>query len=216
MTPEELKAIQDRVILVGTGEWFYNFAPGCIQPHSVMYKTRNGMSAICSTTYANESSRNDAEFIAHARQDVPALLNEVEKLNLQLREITAYVDKLIGDARDMEKQVADANLKVSELQKTIENALNVLGPVAPKSKGCTCEGCVAEIAEAIEILGKTKNPKSEALCVPCGRIFAGDACPICGLKQKCSNSRATNFDHRWSEAKDGLRYCYDCYQTEKV
>jgi hypothetical protein len=35
-------------------------------------------------------------------------------------------------------------------------------------------------------------------------------------KRKCPSSRTSNFDHRWSEPKDGLRHCHDCYQTEKV
>jgi hypothetical protein len=39
----------------------------------------------------------DADFIAHAREDIPALIAEIESLQAQLADLQAKYDKLAGD-----------------------------------------------------------------------------------------------------------------------
>lgn len=81
MTPERLEAIRQRVEKATQGPW--NFEGNKWQDGYVIYSPikrgfHNNGGEVAEVDDSYEPS--DAEFIAHAREDVPALLAEVERL----------------------------------------------------------------------------------------------------------------------------------------
>ncbi|MGN7387780.1 hypothetical protein [Sporosarcina sp. SAFN-015] len=72
LTTQDLEAIRKRAEAATVGPWKYNDQHGYLAPVTPQRE-------ICAIT--NEITRYyDAEFIAHAREDIPALLAEVERL----------------------------------------------------------------------------------------------------------------------------------------
>ena len=92
MTSLDLAAIRQRVEKATDGPWNTGFdyekndpivlAPGYIE-HTIDYTL-------------TEHGKADAEFIAHAREDIPALLDEIDRLNAtiqRVREIARQMDE---------------------------------------------------------------------------------------------------------------------------
>lgn len=84
MTPEELEAIKARAEAATPGPWFYDpdndvrtEAGSIYETHGAFGRYKTDCLTSGNGSYFNHS---DGEFIAHARQDVPALVAEVEKL----------------------------------------------------------------------------------------------------------------------------------------
>ncbi|MGE7114747.1 hypothetical protein [Lysinibacillus sp. NPDC047702] len=75
MKQEQLNAIKERVAKTSTGEWECRYLGHSRPQYSVMTETEY---------VAHIYDVNDAEFIAFAREDVPALVAEVERLNNQI------------------------------------------------------------------------------------------------------------------------------------
>lgn len=70
MKPEELQAIRERLAKTTPGPWSY-LVPGSVGAHGYVL-------------FYHVSNR-DAEFVCHAREDVPKLLREVERLRQLLK-----------------------------------------------------------------------------------------------------------------------------------
>ena len=96
MTSLDLAAIRQRVEKATEGPWNTGFdyekndpivlAPGYIE-HTINYTLTEG---------GLEHGKADAEFIAHAREDIPALLDEIDRLNAtiqRVREIARQMDE---------------------------------------------------------------------------------------------------------------------------
>ena len=107
MTSLDLAAIRQRVEKATEGPWNTGFdyekndpivlAPGYIE-HTVDYTLTEG---------GLEHGKADAEFIAHAREDIPALLDEIDRLNAtiqRVREIARQMDEY--SHRECDKWVA--------------------------------------------------------------------------------------------------------------
>ncbi|MCG7345364.1 hypothetical protein MHZ92_14590 [Sporosarcina sp. ACRSL] len=83
LTTEQLEAIRKRAEAATVGEWEY-FNPR-LYSHSIV---KSG--DIDGRSIAKEISREaDGEFIAHAREDIPALLAEVERLQAAYEDMTS-------------------------------------------------------------------------------------------------------------------------------
>ena len=86
MTTEELEAIAARAAAATPGPWIGGRAASLLTPrfvYEVAY--RRDLEARDSWT----AWEHNAEFIAHTREDIPALLAEVERLQVALREIVS-------------------------------------------------------------------------------------------------------------------------------
>jgi hypothetical protein len=59
----------------------------------------------------------DAEFIAHAREDIPALLAEIDRLRSQVAEITSLTRDTDGDDLD-----PDSEIPVGEIHRALHDA----------------------------------------------------------------------------------------------
>lgn len=88
MTHEQLEAIRKRAEKATEGPWNYYFTHG-ISVKSESKEILDDEVGVIRYT--------DAEFIAHAREDIPALLAEVERLKAQLSE----AESLLSEAHDM-------------------------------------------------------------------------------------------------------------------
>ncbi len=80
MTREQLKAIRDHVEAATPGPWEAGTAFCCPDCGWVDGPKRTVCPVYEGTKRTHTLDANDAEFIAHAREDVPALLMEVERL----------------------------------------------------------------------------------------------------------------------------------------
>lgn len=86
ITKEQLEEIRKRTEAVGGARWFvsdrtdvsYEYPPGSCEVHSV-----------CMT-----SGNVYADFIANARQDIPALLEHIAQLERKLAEATLILDRV--------------------------------------------------------------------------------------------------------------------------
>jgi hypothetical protein len=92
LTQSRLEATRERADKATAGRWYY--VPIVNSPE--FYIGDDGHEGIAESVFVKE----DAEFIAHARQDIPLLLAEVERLRRELSFI-ANVD-LTKNAVDIE------------------------------------------------------------------------------------------------------------------
>ena len=79
LTPAQLEAIRKRAEAATEGKWFTDDAE--------LYVSADGYVEV-----AEAYEKADAEFIAHSREDIPALLAEVERLRTALIEIADIDD----------------------------------------------------------------------------------------------------------------------------
>lgn len=87
MTEQELQAIKERVAAATPGPWYYNNAHVATK-EGVAGGYPPNEASVCELYdgeyIENKNGVNDARFIAHARQDVPVLVEEVERLRKAL------------------------------------------------------------------------------------------------------------------------------------
>jgi hypothetical protein len=84
MTKEELQAIKDRCEKATPGSWvsIADIRPGVTVDNPQNTDIKRGYVGYGHLLTINKyvGNMNDAEFIANARQDIPALLEEIERL----------------------------------------------------------------------------------------------------------------------------------------
>jgi len=102
MTHEELEAIEAREAAATPGPWvcwdeaiMSTAKPQC-EAECVLWADANSGTDGGRIFYTRDE---DAEFIAHARQDVPALLAEVKRLKAEAERLTRERDAAVGDLR---------------------------------------------------------------------------------------------------------------------
>lgn len=94
ITPEQIAEIKARTEKATPGPWIEVSHGNTVKSHGVDSLTGNVCSAISPRT-------QNAAFIAHARQDIPDLLAEVERLTGVLRTISTYSTYDAQDLRDI-------------------------------------------------------------------------------------------------------------------
>ncbi|WP_197261646.1 ead/Ea22-like family protein [Brevibacillus laterosporus] len=82
---EEIEAIRERAEKATSGPWWTS--GGCEVTSQV------DDSHVCDTTLSKGDYVSDAEFIAHAREDIPKLLAEIERLQTNWKRLKEYVDE---------------------------------------------------------------------------------------------------------------------------
>ncbi|UYZ12187.1 hypothetical protein A6764_00045 [Brevibacillus sp. WF146] len=87
ITPEELTAIRERAEKATPGPWLWSGAK--VLNGKYMFVPQGSYLADTLITFGDtyENGGYDAEFIAHAREDIPRLLAEIERLRTALEEI---------------------------------------------------------------------------------------------------------------------------------
>lgn len=128
MTSEELQAIKERVEKATPGEWFYDSYTVCtdeilgddgelIETVTLDYADRHG------DVHFKEEA--DAQFVAHARQDVPALISEVERLEKERAALEFHL-KVSSCALEIEGAKAD------KFQRALEKIDDDIGIITSK------------------------------------------------------------------------------------
>lgn len=108
MNQEQLNAIKERVAKATPGPWEYDEDERGIW-------NKGGFNYLGTVTL----SHNSAEFIAHAREDVPALVAEVEYLRGMLRDTRKIVRQKVNEIKTL--QNACKNHKAKQEALVIEN-----------------------------------------------------------------------------------------------
>ena len=146
MTDLDLAAIRQRVEKATEGPWYTGFdyekhdptviAPGYIE-HTIDYPLDE---------VGLENGKADAEFIAHAREDIPALLAEIERLNATIQRVRDIVNDKYLDAGQMDVMLhralegrAVVELTPSSLQAEIDR-LNAIQRAAVASSASAGTG----------------------------------------------------------------------------
>ena len=138
MTNEELKAIIDRTLAAMPGPWQWTQGDKHMMILEQDWKrmgkrpSEAGEVMICGATKCEACAargahcfcprKEDAEFIAHAREDIPELLKEITRLQDCIRfhqdaEKTAseYIEKLKGQVEDMLKALKACMARLNEM-----------------------------------------------------------------------------------------------------
>lgn len=85
MTPEELYAIEVRANAATPGPWTSITHPTLHHSHNDVFVENDDSDLICEMVDGKVFDRlATAEFIAHAREDIPALIAEIRRLRRQL------------------------------------------------------------------------------------------------------------------------------------
>lgn len=98
MKPEELKAIEKRAEKATPGPWEID-------------KGHLWRAGSCQQIIATEQCNpTDMDFITHAREDIPALLTEVKRLQAELDELTGYRIKMPAVPHKLEEPMKVGNI----------------------------------------------------------------------------------------------------------
>lgn len=90
LTVEQLGAIRKRAEAATKGNWHKAILK--YDPRTFTVGAFNGTVSVV----GDVNNENDADFIAHAREDIPALLNEIDRLKEDMREISEIVSGFYG------------------------------------------------------------------------------------------------------------------------
>ena len=91
MTDEQLAAIRDRETRATKGPWLVEDTPDLNR-----WVTSENSTLEANFGYRGNSNRDDAEFAAHAREDIPLLLDEVARLQAIVTAAYEFADEM-GD-----------------------------------------------------------------------------------------------------------------------
>lgn len=105
MTDEELSEIDARAEAATPGPWVPDYESGHVYPG----KERGCIVCTLDDPCVRNTENNDLAFIAHAREDVPALVTEVRRLSADLTAMTAAVHEYF--AADAALNEAFANMR---------------------------------------------------------------------------------------------------------
>ena len=122
MSEKELAEIEARAEAATSGPW-YSEDQGKVSQKGTPYHFV-GVVAIV-TDPATPSAKRDQNFIAHARQDVPALCEEVRRLNGELAMAMDAVDELSRQMVEIERLTAENALAQTEAERR-RNELTVM------------------------------------------------------------------------------------------
>ena len=111
MTKEQLEAIKRRAAAT-SGEWRREL--------TYPYYVTSGTTIIAETGWGDDKGEN-AEFIAHARTDVPTLVAEVEKLRGLLEECDTQLSSAYDELEYC--QIANQSQRLKSLQAKIREVL---------------------------------------------------------------------------------------------
>lgn len=107
MNQEQLNAIKDRAAKATPGEWECRYLGHSRPQYSVMTETEY---------VAHIYDVNDAEFIAYAREDVPALVAEVEYLRGMLRDTRKIVRQKVKEIKTLQNACKKHKAKQEALE----------------------------------------------------------------------------------------------------
>lgn len=123
MTEQELQEIRERADKATSGPWEKN-------------KNGNVGNGIYTLFYNYCGSIHDAEFIAHAREDIPKLMDEVERLKQDLDKTAKHcsflndeLNNTLETSKMWQKEAAQLNKQKLELHKENERVKSIISGI---------------------------------------------------------------------------------------
>ncbi len=104
----DLEAIKARCKAATKGPWKYTYSKEDNEHNVILHGDDYNDDTVLLFYEGCQTGNADAEFIAHAREDVPALVAEVERLTVGIKEIGAMCAKRHDKIKLLEKQLAAA------------------------------------------------------------------------------------------------------------
>lgn len=154
MTPEELRAIRERCEAASAGPW-HGAVPACGHEHDPdedACAIEDASGAVVASCVGRD---DDFRFVMHARTDVPALLDEVERLNAATEKtehamhmrIRASYDATIADAwrTEVAKVSAERDEVKDRLRKTAQILIDEFGASGPMNADDMAAHAVADL-----------------------------------------------------------------------
>lgn len=114
MNVEQLNVIKERAVKASEGPWYNASNFGCIVTFDE--------DMICGEVERD----SDAEFIAHARQDIPQLVKEVERLQSELVSAIEHADYRIKYSGQLSTELAIAYDEIDRLKSAITYACEMI------------------------------------------------------------------------------------------
>ena len=107
MDTKRLAEIKERADKSAIGEWVYDVSNNRINCGHYLIAE-------------NTEYEADALFVAHARQDVPELVAEVERLQSELSKAVEYADYRIKYSQQLTEELSEAYSENEQLRKALE------------------------------------------------------------------------------------------------
>jgi hypothetical protein len=108
LTPERLSEIEKRCNAATAGPWRYDYVDG--ESYCVLAKTNTISDLVC-TMAGTAKDCDTADFIAHARTDIPDLLSEIKRLRERDSELTDLLDMAHDEFQRVEAHTDDTELQ---------------------------------------------------------------------------------------------------------
>jgi chromosome segregation ATPase len=170
MTKAELAAIKARLAGASKAPWRYNAVVGRFEngdQHSILRIYRTGKGRVL------EANRPDQAFITSARQDVPRLVDEVERLNANIGELKQIIAREEQGAAllALQDEIAQVDERINALQNSIGKLEQENSRLARKEKRYPKRidqkteeiNHLEKVVAAARALLQKKNRKSEEL-----------------------------------------------------
>ena len=131
MTPADLAAIEERCAKATEGPWRHYGGQSVYGPENT------------DIDIAEATLKADAACIAHARTDIPALLAEVRRLELEVSGYRRDVDNCLGELQHKNAVLRDRDAEIGRLQSDNERIRRGLAVAVERGKQNTPFGaCV--------------------------------------------------------------------------
>lgn len=119
MTEQQLAEIAARAEAAPKGPWYVERN----EPTLTNFVTNRDGSMQVSLGYVGNRTEAEGAFITHAREDVPALLAEVERRDQRIAELQQGLDDLAGLVRSWHQKATAADERVAELKRKDDAAV---------------------------------------------------------------------------------------------
>lgn len=155
MTPEQLQAIEDRAEKATAGPWEWSEALedgwGHYGPDLISSRTRpkTGIGSRTPAPMVIQSwghdadgliiSPTDAEFIAHAREDIPALVAEVRRLQAEVTHWQANHDAQVGHKQYVQGLFERTRSELQRTREALQEIASTSIPLAERNRGIVFE-----------------------------------------------------------------------------
>lgn len=113
LTDEELAEIKERAGKATEGKWRHTLTTPEYDTYFIGSSNVDGTF----TPIGNINGEVDAAFIAHAREDIPKLLAEIEYLRGRQAELLEYNRMYLADIKRMSAEVERLKARLSEIEK---------------------------------------------------------------------------------------------------
>ena len=141
MTDQELKNIEARYKKATEGPWYKQATPDIVDKEIMCFEVfgkddEHDDVSVCHTKYCDEEGlaefgHHDFDFIAHARTDIPTLIEALKQERVKRAELKDMIERVEDDSEKTEEK---DGIIIAELQQRVEE----LEAETSKYENCPC------------------------------------------------------------------------------